>query len=58
MKILKISALACTLSMMSFVALPISLTSQRSAINNMPITWKTEVIDLGEIPQNIPKSMD
>ena len=43
MKAIKISILAMTLGLMSFTVI------------NSPITWKSDTIDVGEIPQNKPK---
>ncbi|MES2543846.1 MAG: DUF1573 domain-containing protein [Bacteroidota bacterium] len=45
--VIKFSMLALTFALMSF---SVMLTS--------PIVWKSEQIDLGEIPQNVPKSID
>ena len=58
MKKLQISVLALTLSLMSFSVLPVSKNNKTISISKAPISWKSEIIDLGEIPQNIPKSMD
>lgn len=58
MKNLKISVFALTLGLMSFTVLPTSNVSNSLEINNSVISWKAETIDLGEIPQGIPKAMD
>ena len=58
MKNLKISVLALTIGLMSFNVLPIAKISKSVEINNSVISWKAETIDLGEIPQGIPKAMD
>ena len=55
---LRISALALTLGLMSFTILPTSKITKKVEINNSAISWKSETIDLGEIPQGTPKSMD
>lgn len=57
MKAIKILFAACTLGLMSFTILP-SNTNAVKAIGTAPIAWKSELIDLGEIPQNKPKSID
>ncbi len=58
MKNLKISILALTLGLMSFTFLPTSTGSYKAKITNSVISWKSETIDLGEIPQGKPKAMD
>ena len=58
MKNLKISVLALTLGLMSFTVLPISKISNNLEVNNSIIFWKSDTIDLGEIPQGKPKAMD
>ena len=55
---LKISVLALTLGLMSFTILPTAKSIKDVEINNSAISWKSETIDLGEIPQGKPKSMD
>jgi hypothetical protein len=58
MKVLKISILACALGLMSFTVLPVKdLTSKIEAATST-IAWKSETIELGEIPQNKPKAVD
>lgn len=57
-KNLKISILALTLGLMSFSDLPTSNVCSQITISNSIIAWKSEIIDLGEIPQGIPKAMD
>lgn len=44
---IRFTMLALTLALMSF-----------SVVTTSPILWKSEQIDLGEIPQNVPKSID
>ncbi len=58
MKNLKISVLALSLGLMSFSVLPTSKVSNKITISNSVIAWKSETIDLGEIPQGKPKAMD
>ena len=55
---LKISVLALTLGLMSFSVLPTSKVRNEITISNSVIAWKSETIDLGEIPQGSPKAMD
>lgn len=58
-KIMKISMLAFTFGLMSFSALePIDLMVVNRASLTSNIIWKNEQIDLGEIPQNVPKSIE
>lgn len=58
MKNLKISVLALTLGLLSFTNLPNAKITKKLEINNSAISWKSETIDLGEIPQGKPKAMD
>lgn len=58
MKTIKISILACVLGLMSFTVLPTKTTNSIERIATSPIAWKSEQIDLGEIPQNKPKEVD
>ena len=57
MKAIKILFAACTFGLMSFAILP-SETNTVEVTATAPIAWKSELIDLGEIPQNKPKSID
>jgi len=57
MKAIKILFAACTFGLMSFAILP-SKTNTVEVRATAPIAWKSELIDLGEIPQNKPKSID
>ena len=57
MKAIKILFAACTFGLMSFAILP-SNTNTVKTIGTAAIAWKSELIDLGEIPQNKPKSID
>jgi hypothetical protein len=58
MKTLKISVLACVLGLMSFTVLPAKSTATKTETTAATIVWKSESIDLGEIPQNKPKEID
>lgn len=60
MKIIKISMLVLALSLMSFSAIaPVkSLVSETKITETAStIVWKTETIDVGEIPQGTPKAI-
>ncbi|MBF4472885.1 DUF1573 domain-containing protein [Flavobacterium sp. HJJ] len=55
MKMIKISMLALTLSLMSFSAVaPVKVLISKT-ITASSIVWKSETIDVGTIPQNTPK---
>ena len=58
MKTIKISILALALGLMSFST--ISKTEMKSSISiaASSISWKNVIIDVQEIPQNKPKSID
>lgn len=58
MKLVKITMLALTLALMSFTVLPAKKETVKIEIGSTPISWKSEQIDLGEIPQNVPKLID
>ena len=58
MKTIKISILVCALGLMSFTVLPTTSKINKVETAASPITWKSEQIDLGEIPQNKPKEVD
>jgi hypothetical protein len=55
MKTLKISILALTLGLMSFSVVPNHKNSIVKTVVTSPISWKSETIDVGEIPQGTPK---
>lgn len=60
MKILKISMLALALGLMSFSAIaPIEALTSKSVttLAESAIVWKSESIDVGEIPQGTPKAI-
>lgn len=58
MKTIQISVFVSALALMSFTMLPFSATTSKIEIATATITWKTEQIDLGEIPQNKPKAVE
>jgi Protein of unknown function (DUF1573) len=58
MKVLKISVLAMTLSLMSFSTISNSVEKTILNILTNAITWKSESIDLGQIPQGTPKKIE
>jgi hypothetical protein len=56
MKMIKISMLALTLGLMSFSAIaPVNALVSKANIAASSILWKSESIDVGQIPQNTPK---
>lgn len=56
MKIIKISMLALTLGLMSFSAIaPVKTIISKTAGAVSTIAWKSETIDVGQIPQGTPK---
>lgn len=57
MKIVKISLLSFTLAFMSFKVEPKISSTQSVKVMPSTLVWKTENIDLGEIPQNVPKEI-
>lgn len=58
MKAIKISIIVCVLGLMSFTVLPTAKQNAKSELGLSPISWKSESIDLGEIPQNKPKEIN
>ncbi|MCV9928277.1 DUF1573 domain-containing protein [Flavobacterium sp. LS1R49] len=59
MKIIKPLLLVLTLGLMSFSAIaPVQSLVSKSASADGSITWKTETIDVGQIPLNVPKAID
>jgi hypothetical protein len=58
MKTVKISVLALSLTMMSFSVVPISISKAVIELATGPITWKSDTIDVGEIPQGTPKAIN
>lgn len=56
MKMIKISMLALTLSLMSFSAIaPVKTLVSKTVVAASSVVWKSETIDVGTIPQNTPK---
>ena len=56
MKMIKISMLALTLSLMSFSAIaPVKTLVSKTVAATSSVVWKSETIDVGTIPQNTPK---
>lgn len=58
MKAIKISLLALTFGLMSFSGVSIIKPSVVTVGDTSPLKWKSEVIDLGEIPQGKPVNID
>ena len=58
MKTIKISIMACVLGLMSFTVLPTTEKNQKIETTTSPIVWKSEMIEVGEIPQNQPKAIE
>lgn len=58
MKTLKITLAALTLGLMSFTVNPIQKESVSKISTSAIITWKSETIDVGEIPQGTPKLIE
>lgn len=58
MKTIKITLFAAVLGLMSFTVLPTKTVEAIIEKTASAVTWKSESIDLGEIPQNKPKSID
>jgi hypothetical protein len=61
MKIIKISMLALALGLMSFSAIApaqsVLSADENAVITASVIVWKAETVDVGEIPQGIPKTI-
>ena len=58
MKNLKLSALALSMGLMSFSVVPVLKSAVSISITNAPISWEAESLDLGNIPQSTPKTME
>lgn len=52
------SIVVCVLGLMSFTVLPTSNRTIKKVAEATSITWNSESIDLGEIPQNKPKDVN
>lgn len=57
MKTLKISIIVFTLALMSFSIVPTRFSATETEAAGAKIAWKSEQIDLGEIPQSKPKAI-
>ncbi len=55
MKTLQISFLVLSFAIMSFGVLPKPISKTLIELAKAPITWKSDTIDVGEIPQGTPK---
>jgi Protein of unknown function (DUF1573) len=58
MKTLKISSLVLSLAMMSFGVQPKPISKSLIEFASTPITWKSDLIDVGNIPQGTPKAIN
>jgi hypothetical protein len=58
MKTLKITLLGLTLGLMSFSIHPVQKSNTVKVVTTAALTWKSESIDLGEIPQGTPKVIE
>lgn len=58
MKTIKIILCAAVLGLMSFTGLPAKSVAKIIETTTSAVTWKSELIDLGEIPQNKPKAIE
>ena len=58
MKTIKISILAIAFGLMSFTVKTNDPSPVVKTVTVSPVTWKSEMINLGEIPQGTPKSLD
>jgi len=58
MKAIKISMLALALGLMSFTTQGTKTEAVIKTVAASPISWKSELIDLGEIPQSKPKAIE
>ncbi len=58
MKTLKITLLVLTLGLMSFSILPNPKNGMIKGIITTPLTWKSETVEVGEIPQGTPKVIE
>lgn len=58
MKAIKISMLALTLGLMSFTGTPIQKNGTVKEVVAGGLVWKAESVDVGEIPQGTPKTIE
>ena len=57
-KVIRIFVLSLSIGLLSFTAVPVNIKNSKFESTPAKITWKSEVIYLGNIPLNSPKSMD
>jgi uncharacterized membrane protein len=55
---IKISMVTIAFGLLSFSSNTVSKEAVLKTISDTPISWKSESIDVGEIPQNVPKVID
>jgi hypothetical protein len=58
MKTLKITLLGMTLGLMSFSFPSIQKNETLKVITTNPLAWKSEIVEVGDIPQGIPKLIE
>ena len=58
MKALKISMFAIALGLMSFAPKTSETDPVVKTVGTSPVSWKAEIIEVGNIPQGTPKSID
>jgi hypothetical protein len=58
MKTLKITLLGLTLGLMSFSIPSIQKNETLKVITTNLLTWKSEAVDVGDIPQGVPKLIE
>ena len=57
-KVFRILAVLLSIGLLSFTVVPSNNQKPKTEVSAAKITWKSEVIELGDIPQNILKSMN
>ena len=58
MKGLNLGLMVFALGLMSFTGVPTVGTPTEIIVSKAPVMWKAEVIDVGQIPQGTPKSIN
>ena len=58
MKVLNLGLMVFALGLMSFTGVTTSVEAVEITTSNPPVMWKSEVINVGEIPQGTPKSIN
>lgn len=58
MKTLKFTLMGLTLGLMSFSIAPIQKNGMIKFLTTSPITWKNEIVEVGEIAQGTPKVIE